>query len=299
MTHLAHQGPEAAPRAMTGILLYLGSILIFTLQDGITAHLARHYPVPFFLMLRYWAFAAFALAFAAGSEGGLAVNARSRRPVMQIVRGGILVFEMGVFAFGLRYLQLAEIHALFAANPLMVTALSVPFLGEVVRWRRWAAVIVGFIGVLIILRPGFGVFQPAALLGIACAAIYAVYTVMTKLVGRTDAFPTTYLYTAGFGALAVSTIGPFFWSQPEPFDWLLIACLCVTGMSGHFMVIKSLDYAPASLLQPLTYFQLVGVAIVGFFFFSEVPDNMTILGAAIVVGSGLYVIWRERKLKTD
>lgn len=288
---------ETARRSLRGIALLLVALVVFTCQDVITTHLARNYPVPFFLMIRYWVFAVAASIVAARADGGFAQAVRSRSPKLQIFRALLLIAEMGMFALALRYLKLVELHALFAATPLIVTALSVPFLGEQVGWRRWLAVLVGFAGVLIILRPGIGVFQPAAILGVAIALMYAVYTVMTKHVSRGDTFATTYWYTAFFGAIALSAIGPFFWVSPASIDWLWIATLCVSGLTGHYCFIKALEYAPASVLQPLTYLQLVGVTVLGYFFFAEVPDVPTVLGALIIVASGLYIIWREQVRK--
>ncbi len=281
------------PGAMTGIVLLLCAILIFTCQDAITKHLAQNYPVPFFLMIRYWAFTAFAVAYAQRSSGSVKISIRSKVPVLQVIRALILVIEMGIFAVALALLKLADAHAIFAIYPLLTTALAVPMLGEKVGWRRWIAIGVGFIGVLIVLRPGMSVFQPAAIIPIVGALGFAFYAILTRMVSHKDDFSTTFLYTALFGAIAVSFVGPFYMSDPTPADWGWIGVLCLTGVTGHYLLIKALEYAPASTLQPFNYLMIVSAAIVGFLAFGEIPDRYTILGAAVIAGSGLYVIWRE------
>jgi len=284
-------------KATTGIVLLILSVAVFTTQDTITKHLALSYPVPFFLMIRYWAFALFAIILAGRLSGSLRVAIRSKRPFLQILRALILVAEMGIFAVALRYLQLADAHSIFAAYPLITTALAVPVLGEIIGWRRWGAVIIGFFGVLLILRPGLSVFQPASVIPLIAAVGFAFYAILTKIVGRTDSFATTFLYTAVFGAVAITFVGPFYWSDPTAADWGWIATICVTGVLGHFLLIKALEYAPASTLQPFNYLLIVGAAINGFLVFGEIPGLMTITGATIIVTAGLFVIWRERTQK--
>ncbi|MDC9701818.1 MAG: DMT family transporter [Alphaproteobacteria bacterium] len=281
---------------LLGILLMLASVAIFTCQDVLTAYLARTYPIPFFMTIRYWFFLLFAIFIAARSKNGLRDTLRSRRPWIQIARAILLVVEIGAFALSLRYLELAELHSLFAASPLIVTALSVLFLKETVGWRRWSAVFFGMSGVTIILRPGFGVFKLEAILGLFVAIIFAIYTIMTRLVSKSDPFLTTYLYTAFFGSLCMTLIVPFFWITPKPIDWLWIGLLCLSGTCGHLCLIKALELAPASKLQPLTYLQLAGVTTLGFVFFGEVPDMITIFGAMVIITSGTYVILREGHL---
>lgn len=281
-------------RSFLGISFLLIAIVIFTCQDAITKHLAQNYPVPFFIMIRYWAFAAFAIWLAHKNSGSLTASIKSSAPIKQIVRALILVGEMAIFAYALAWLKIADAHAIFAAYPLITTALAVPLLGEQVGWRRWLAVSIGFLGVLIVLRPGLGVFQPAAIIPIIAAFAFAAYAILTRMVSKQDDFATTLLYTALFGAIAATLVGPFFWANPTPADWGWIAVLCLTGVTGHFLLIKSLEYAAASVLQPFNYLMIVCAAIVGFVVFGEIPDEYTIIGACVIAGSGLYVIWREQ-----
>ncbi len=281
-------------RAMFGIFLLLFSIVVFSIQDTITKHLALRYPVPFFLMIRYWVFAIFAAALASRQVGSVITASRSRRPILQILRALILVSEMGVFAWSLQYLKLADAHSIFAVYPLMTTVLAVWILGEKIGWRRWVAVFVGFAGVLIILRPGLSVFHPAAIVPFIGAIAFALYAILTRLVSRSDPFPTTFLYTGIFGAIAISFVGPFYTADPTMTDWGWIGVLCLTGIAGHFLLIKALEYTPAAKLQPFNYLIIVGATIMGYLAFAEIPDRYTMIGAAIIVSSGLFVVWRER-----
>lgn len=286
---------DAGRQTLNGIILIVLTLLLFASQDAITKHLAQLYPVPFFIMIRYWAFSAFGIALARWRAGSFRAAIRSNAPFLQIFRALLLVTEMGIFALSLRYLKLVESHALFACFPLMATLLAIPVLGEKVGWRRSLAVAAGFLGVLVILRPGLGVFQMAGLISLTAAFGFGLYHVLTRLVSRYDTPATSMLYMGLVGGIAVSLVGPFFWAEPSLADWGWIALLCLTGTAGHYMLIKALEFAEATTLQPFNYLHLVFAAIIGFLVFAELPDAFTVAGGGIVVASGLYVIWRERR----
>jgi drug/metabolite transporter (DMT)-like permease len=181
-------------------------------------------------------------------------------------------------------------------TPLIVTALSVPLLGEKVGARRWSAIAVAFLGVLVILRPGPGVIYPGALLALLCAFMFAFYQVFTRMVGRDDGPAVTLFYTALIGVLGLSAIGPFFWTWPDATGWALFGLVSMLGASGHFLLIHALRLAPASSLQPFSYSMLVWATIVGFLFFDTLPDVLTVLGALVIAASGLYAFARERRV---
>ncbi len=277
-----------------GVLLCLLAMVVFACQDAITKHLAQSYAVPQFIMVRYWAFSAFAVLYlrARGQLGGAL---KAWRVWLQIARSLLIVAEITVFALALRHLGLAETHALFATFPLMVTALSVPLLRERVGPRRWAAVCVGFVGTLIILRPGLGVFQPAAVIALVAALGFALYNITTSLVSRRDRFATSMLYMALVGCVAATIAGVPVWRTPDTAGWAFMGLLSVTGICGHLLLMKALEYAPASVLQPFNYTLLVWATIMGMIVFGEFPDRWTLFGAGMIVASGLYVIFRERR----
>ena len=199
----------------------------------------------------------------------------------------------GWFSDVFHRLGLAPTHALFIAFPIMVTALSVPVLGESVGWRRWVAVIVGFIGTLLILKPGFGVFHPAALVALLAALMFALYNLLTRLASRTDTFETAMLYFGLVGFVLSAVSAPFYWAplDSQQIAWLLT--VSVTGICGHLLLIKSLELTPAVILQPFNYTILIWAIVIGYLVFGEVLDRLSILGAGIVAVSGLAIARRE------
>lgn len=278
-----------------GIALMIGATLIFACQDAITKMLAQDFAAPQILMVRYLLVLAYAVSYSARRRP-LRRCLETKRPVLQLLRSVVIAAEIGIFVVAIRTLSMAEIHSLMATFPLMATALSVPLLGEQVGLRRWSAVAVGFLGVLVILRPGIGVFDWAAVLGLTCAALFALYNVLTRLVSRDDGGDTSLLYMALVRAVIFAIMGPFYWKPPGLVDWVLLVAIAFTSSASHLMLIKALENASASALQPFNYMLLVWATLVGFVVFGHLPDLWTVVGAAIVVASGLYTIYRERRL---
>lgn len=268
--------------------------VVFAGQDGISRHLASEYNVYMVVMIRYWFFAAFVITFAARKAGGIMAAARTSRPLIQSVRGVLLAAEICVMVTGFTVLGLVESHAVFAAYPLLVAALSGPILGEHVGWRRWTAIGVGFVGVLFILKPGLGVFNPAAVIPFVAAVMFAVYGLLTRYVARDDRTETSFFWTGTVGALAVTTVGIWFWEPMTRPDWMWMAILCLTGSLGHWLLIRCYEVAEASAVQPFAYFQIVFAATVGITVFGEALHLNVLIGAVIVVAAGLFTLWRER-----
>ncbi|CAK7259018.1 MULTISPECIES: DMT family transporter [unclassified Shinella] len=277
----------------TGYLFTLLAILIFSLQDAISKHLGSLYPPVFIAMLRFWAFGAFAMALGARSPGGLRVAAATKRPALQILRGVLLACQIVVTITAFTTVGLAHSQAILASGPIFVALLSMPLLGERVGWRRWTAISVGLCGVLIILNPGGGGFDMGVLLPLVSALMFAVYVIATRLVSRDDTASTSFFYIGVAGAAAISLVGPFFWTNLTPGDWLWMGLLCITGMSSHYFLIRAYDLLDAAAVQPLTYLQVVLAAIIGVGIFGETLNLNMVLGSAIVVGAGIFTVWRE------
>ena len=243
--------------APLGIGLMIATTFVFAMQDGISQHLAREYNVMMIVMVRYWFFAAFVIAVASRAKGGLRQAVRTDQPKLQIFRGVLLAAEICIAVQGFVYLGLIESHAVFACYPLLIAALSGPVLGEKVGWRRWAAIGVGFIGMLIILQPGTGVFSPYALIPLVSALMFALYGLLTRFVARQDSAATSFFWTGVSGAVLMTIVGIAFWEPMSGPDWLWMGLLCLTGAGGHFLLIKTYEVAEASSVQPFAYLQLV------------------------------------------
>lgn len=284
--------------ATRGIALIIVATMVFSVQDVLTKQLVQTHAAQQVLWVRYLFFAVFALMLSARTRS-LRVAFRSARPLFQIIRSLLIAATMGFFALAVRVLPLADAHALVASAPLMVTVLSAVVLAERIGFRRWSAVCIGFIGVLLILRPGLTVLQPASLLVVFGAFLYAVYSIMTRIVSTHDDSETSLLYMAVVGAGALTVIGPFYWTTPDAGTFAMMATLGFAGTIGHFLLIKALEAAPASLLQPFNYLMLVWAMVSGYIVFGNFPDLWTLTGAAVIAASGLYVIYRERIQETS
>ena len=277
-----------------GIWLMIATTIVFALQDGISRHLVANNNVFMVVMIRFWFFALFVMALAARSEGGLRAAVRSKRPWTQIFRGVLLVAEVCVMVVAFVELGLIESHAVFIAYPLIVAALSGPILGESVGWRRWAAIGVGFVGVLIILQPGVAVFSPWALLPLLSAFMFALYGLLTRFVARDDSAQVSFFWTGVAGAAAITPFGLMHWQTMSPDMWGWMATLCLTAALGHWLLIRAYAVAEASALQPFAYLQLVWVSVLGLFLFGEDLRLNVAIGAATVAAAGLFALWRER-----
>jgi drug/metabolite transporter (DMT)-like permease len=275
-----------------GIALMVLAMMLLASMDATAKYLVRDYTIVQILWVRFVIFLAVALALA--RRRGIRRTFASRRWKLQVVRSLVLLAEAAAFILSFSLLPLADVHAVAAAAPLIATALAVPVLGERVGRHRWAAVAIGLIGVLMIVRPGTGAMDWAAAAPLAAAFLWALYQILVRKVGLTDSVTTTTLYTALVGLVALSLAVPFVWRAPDTDAWLLLGLVGVLGSAGHVVLFKALELAPASALQPFAYMLMVWAAVMGFLVFGYVPDLMTIAGAAVVVAGGLYALHRER-----
>lgn len=278
-----------------GATLMIATSFVFAMQDGISRHLAGEYNVYMVVMIRYWFFAAFVVAVATRRTGGLRNAARTQFPLLQIFRGVLLAAEICVMVTAFTILGLIESHAVFTSYPLLVAALSGPVLGERVGWRRWTAIGIGFVGVLIILEPGVKVFSPYALIPLLAAFMFAFYGLLTRYVARGDRSSVSFFWTGVTGAVVMTAVGSFFWEPMTPRDWGWMAVLCVTAVTGHWLMIRALEVAEASAIQPFAYLQLVFASALGMTVFGEALETNVVVGAAIVVAAGLFTLWRARQ----
>ncbi len=282
-------GKQNAPGR--GILWMLATAFCFVSMDALAKYLSQSYPVPQVVWARY-VFHLLILALVLGPR--LPRVARTGRLGLQFLRSLFLLGATGLFFAALSFIPLADATAIMFVAPILVTAMSVPLLGEHVGPQRWASVVVGFLGALVIIRPGSDAMEPAALLALGAASCYGFYQIATRRLSATDAPLTTLMYSAAVGVLVSSAAVPFFWVTPSPADWLTMMGLGLFGALGHFALIKAFQAATAVTVTPFGYVNLLWAVLFGFVFFGELPDAWTMLGAAIIAASGLYILHREK-----
>ena len=278
-----------------GISLMAVTMLIFAVQDGISQYLAREYNVFFIVMVRYWFFALFVFILCSKQPGGLRKAISTKQPFLQVFRGALLALEVIVMITSFTLLGLIESHAIFSIYPLLVAALSGPVLKEFVGWKRWSAIFIGFIGVMIILKPSNNVFSLEAIIPLVAALMFALYSLLTRYAARQDTSMTSFFWTGIIGAVVMSVVGSGYWIALKPVDWAWLGLLCILACLAHYLLIKCYELSEASSLQPFAYLQLLFATIIGLWIFSEKLEVHVVMGAFLVVLSGLFAIWRERQ----
>ena len=276
---------------LKAIVLAVSATMLFGSSDTISKYLSGSLPIVEFIWIRYVIFLIMA-AILVRRTPNRAV--RARNPGLQITRGFCVVGSSILFVYGVRSMTMAQATTISFLSPLLITILSIPLLGETVGPRRWAAVAAGMIGMLIVVRPGLGGFDPAALFGVASAFCWALALIITRKISSSDPPQTTVLWSAAIGTAVLTLVLPFQAVWPTPKQYGLSLVLGILASGGQWLVILAHRIAPASLLAPFFYGQLLWVTVLGFLVFRNLPDTFTVAGAAIIVGSGLYTAHRER-----
>jgi drug/metabolite transporter (DMT)-like permease len=296
LTRAARRAPRAAamPDPLRGIFCMLAAVALFAGMDAVIKLLSPRFPVMEIVFFRS-VFAFLPIALMVRREGGLAML-RTRRPLDHAKRSlfGVLSLVCFVYAFG--RMPLAEVVAIGYAAPLFITTLSVPLLGEAVGWRRWSAVAVGFAGVLVMVRPGAGVFAPAALVALVATLFYAFAMIAIRTLGRSESTGCIAFYFTLACLVAGGVFMPFQWVAPRAADWPALAALGLLGGFAQLLITAAFRAAPAALVAPFDYTSMLHVTILGWLFWGEMPDAPVFAGAAIVVASGLYILRREQLL---
>ena len=280
-----------------GITLMVITTFMFSSMDGVSRYLAEKNNVFTLVTMRYWFIAFVMMVTCLFIKNRMSNILNTKQPYIQFSRGVILSLNNCLVVYTFTLLGLVETHAIIACYPLIVAGLSVPFLGERFGWRRWMAIFTGFIGVIIILRPNTNVITEGSIFAIVGAIMFAVYLILTRYVSRSDTAITSFFWTGIGGTVTMSLISLFIWDDILKEDYLWLLIMCVLSAGSHFMMVKTLQVAEASVVQPFSYLQLVFGSIIGVTIFSESIDLMIIVGALVVIGSGLFTTWREYKLK--
>ena len=264
----------------------------FACMDAASKWMVREYSVAQLMWIRYGFYCIFAAILV--RKAGIWQSFRTQRPFLQFSRALIAVIEAGAFVLAFRYLPLADAHALGSASPLMVVALAAPLLGERIDVRRMLAVVVGFAGVLVVVRPGFAELNWPLLIPLSAAFLRALYQVLLRLCARTDSADTTLLWSAAVGFVTSSFVGPLEWVPMSPAAWGWMVAISLLGAGAHFALTKAMEFAEAAAVQPYSYTLLVWATVLGALFYGDIPDAWTFAGAALIVGSGLYTWHRDR-----
>jgi drug/metabolite transporter (DMT)-like permease len=285
----------ATPQTLLGIAFMLAAMAILPFIDVLAKYLGQA-GVPILIVV--WARALFGglmtLPFALRVEGARAFV--PQRPLHHLARAVLLFGATFLFFTALKHLPIADALAIFFVNPLVIVVLSALVLREKVGPRRWAAVAVGFLGTLIIIRPGMVEMNPGTLYALGAGVALGSYFVMTRAIaGAADAMVLTF-QTSAIGAGLMTLALPFLWHAPTPVQWAMLAGLGVIATLGHVLITKAYEQAEASLLAPLAFTEIIMATVVGWWFFGDLPDNWTVLGVTILVASAIYISVRERRV---
>ena len=280
---------------MKAITFNLLAWVMLPIMDGFAKYLSSDLPVLQITWARYF----FTVAFTFPIMLFFYRNQLkwSDKPKLQIIRGLILLIANICFFYSISVISLAKALTLAFIAPLIVTAFSPMFLGEKVGFRRWSAVVIGFIGSLVVIRPGFVELNIASLAALGTGVMYGFYLIITRKLSTSDNPLLTLLLTGVVGAIIITFVMPFVWVKPTLNQWSMMAAIGVFACIGHLFLILSLKYADASKLAPFSYFEIITNIIIGYYFFNDFPDNWTFLGLLIIVLSGIYISRRESTVK--
>ncbi len=276
---------------MKAIIFNLLAWVMLPVMDGFAKYLSSDMPVLQITWARYFFTVVFTLPV-------MMLFFRNKlvwtdKPKLQIIRGLVLLAANICFFYAISVISLAKALTLAFVAPLIVTAFSPIFLGERVGVRRWTAVIIGFIGSLVVIRPGFVEINLASLSALCTGIMYGFYLIITRKLSTSDNSLLTLLLTGTVGLVVISLTMPFIWINPSPLQWSLMAGIGLFACIGHLFLILSLKYADASKLAPFSYFEIITNIIIGYYFFNDFPDNWTFLGLFIIILSGIYISRRE------
>ena len=280
---------------MKAIIFNLLAWVMLPIMDGFAKYLSAELPVLQITWARYFFTVVFIFPLMLFFFKKYLVW--TDKPKLQLIRGLILLTANISFFYSISVISLPKALTLAFVAPLVVTAFSPFFLGESVGFRRWTAVIIGFIGSLVVIRPGFVEINLASLAALGTGIMYGFYLIITRKLSTSDNPLLTLLLTGVVGAIIATTFMPFVWVSPTFNQWSIMAAIGLFACIGHLFIILSLKYADASKLAPFSYFEIVTNIIIAYYFFGDFPDSWTFLGLIIIVFSGIYISRRENIVK--
>ena len=279
-----------------GIILMILATLCFGIMDGVSRYLAEEYNVFIINMYRSWVLVLFVLIYSI-KKGGIKHVSSTKKPLIQIIRGILLIFCVCIGVYSFTVLGLVAAHTIIAIYPLLVLPLSYYFLNEKIGWRRWSAVFIGFFGIMVILNPISVSFDFNMVWPLILAGLLAIYSILTRNISAYDNSETSFFWVAVVGAIVMTIIGPFFFELLvlKDIPWFLL--LCFLSTCGHFLFIKALETAQASILQPFIYLQLFFASIIGILVFNDLLTLNLIFGGILIVGSGIFALIRTHNVQ--
>ena len=279
---------SAQPHILRGVLMIMTAVAMFAVMDSIAKYLSRFYPVPAIVWARYF-FHMLLVVIALGPRLGLDL-VRTRRLGAQLIRGLLLAGTTLFFVFAIKQMPLAETSSITFIAPVLVTLMAAFILKEKVELTRWLAVAGGFVGVLIIIRPGSDVFTWASVLPLASAICFACYQILTRKLANLESPYSSIFYSGLVGSVIMSLTLPYTWTVPQSLNHaLLFVVIGIIGGLSHLILIKAYDYAPASRLAPFSYTQLIWIMVIGYLVFGDFPDHWSLIGIVVIVASGIYI----------
>ena len=279
-----------------GIILMILATLCFGIMDGVSRYLAEEYNVFIINMYRSWVLVLFVLIYSI-KKGGIKQVSFTKKPLIQIIRGILLISCVCIGVYSFTILGLVAAHTIIAIYPLLVLPLSYYFLNEKIGWRRWSAVFIGFFGIIIILNPLSMSFDLNILWPLLLACLLAIYSILTRNISAYDNSETSFFWVAIVGGVVMTIIGPFFFELLvlKDIPWFLL--LCFLSTCGHFLFIKALETAQASILQPFIYLQLFFASIIGILVFNDLLTLNLIFGGILITGSGIFALIRTHNVQ--
>ncbi|MBT4888782.1 MAG: DMT family transporter [Rhodospirillales bacterium] len=277
-----------------GIGWMLITLFLFVSMDAIAKYISKDYPIAQIVWARFFFhFVILSILL----NRALPTIFKTAKPKLQLFRSALMLGNSFLMITALKYMPLADFSSILLTTPIIVTALSYPLLGERVGVYRWLAVLIGFIGALIVIQPGTDVMTASSLIALASAFCYAFYQIATRKLSSTDSTMTTLLYSGVVGTFVMSIWAPFEWVAPDLVGWLLLSSIGALGALSHWCLIRAFSMAPVAVITPFGYTNIIWATFYGYILFDDLPGIWTITGAAIIISSGLYILYREHRLR--
>jgi len=280
-----------------GITLMIITTFLFSTMDGVSRYLAENNSVLSLVSFRYWFVSILIVISCLFIKNSFKRIIYTQQPLLQFSRGLILSVNNCIIIYSFTLIGLIETHAIIACYPLIVAVLSVLFLGEKFGWRRWSAIALGFVGVIIIIRPSIEIFSGGSIFALVGATLFSIYLILTRHASKKDNVITSFFWMGLGGTITMSIVSFFTWRDISQEYWMWLLLMCTISAISHFLMVKTLQVAQASVIQPFSYLQLVFASFIGVIFFSETIDKMIFVGTGIVICAGLFTFWREYKKK--